>query len=381
MSQMLPVDRLKPHPKNREYFGPLDPETREALKQDIAAHGVLVPLLVTQDLVIISGHERWQIAKELGMSEVPCEVRVVEDDAEAERLLVADNVLRRQLSVMERARLVARLKESWGVRRGINQHSSMGHVGPPKTVDDIAEALGESPRTVKRLARLNDLIPELAALVDAGKLGAVAAEQLAALDPEAQKSLYSALGESLGGMTAQEARELRKRLEAAEAEREAVEEELRAAAERLSRLQAEADRGYAALDALTKRVKDLEAREEEARRAREDLASLRLEIERLQKKKRELGYDVIDYQTALEEAKKGETPNLKFLRCARALAREVNARLADLEALSPCVSFGPGNTMARECLGVAALLRKAAALLESAVSGEGGGEDGAAGTL
>jgi len=44
---------------------------------------------------------------------------------------------------------------------------------------DIADTIGESERTVQRLNKLNDLIPQIQKLVSSKKLSVRAAEQLA----------------------------------------------------------------------------------------------------------------------------------------------------------------------------------------------------------
>src|SRR5699024_4832350 len=52
------------------------------------------------------------------------------------------------------------------------------------TLSEVAETIGETERTTKRLLKLNALIPPLQALVSAGKLGTTAAEQLAYLSED-----------------------------------------------------------------------------------------------------------------------------------------------------------------------------------------------------
>lgn len=78
--QMISVERLRPHPRNGEYFGPLDAETREALKADIAARGIQTPLIVLPDFTILAGHHRWELARELGLTELPVIVRDLPED-------------------------------------------------------------------------------------------------------------------------------------------------------------------------------------------------------------------------------------------------------------------------------------------------------------
>ena len=84
-------------------------------------------------------------------------------------------------------RIAKFLKEYWGVKRGGDRKSKDNNC-TLKTIDDVAEAIGETARNAKVIMKLNDLIPELQSLVSAGKLGTTAAEQLAELK---QKQKYA----------------------------------------------------------------------------------------------------------------------------------------------------------------------------------------------
>lgn len=115
---------------------------------------------------------------------------------EAEYLLVADNEERRQADddPMKKSRRAAFLKEYWGVRKG-GDRKSKGQNGLLifRSINDVAEAIGEDERTTKRLLKLNDLIPEIQTLVFSGKLGTTAAEQLAYLSPGTQANSIKCL--------------------------------------------------------------------------------------------------------------------------------------------------------------------------------------------
>lgn len=104
------------------------------------------------------------------------------------KLHVIQNVERRgqaESDPIKKARIAQFLKEYWGVKNGVNQHRRVGHNGQPsKTTADIAETIGESEKSTRRILKLNDLIPEIQALVSSGKLGTTAAEQYAYISLE-----------------------------------------------------------------------------------------------------------------------------------------------------------------------------------------------------
>src|SRR5436309_2291829 len=62
-----------------QFFQPLSPQEREALKRDIEARGIQVPIEFDNAGVILDGHHRWEIAQELGLPETQIPM-VVRDD-------------------------------------------------------------------------------------------------------------------------------------------------------------------------------------------------------------------------------------------------------------------------------------------------------------
>lgn len=93
----------------KERFQLLPPLSRDeyaALKADIEAHGVQVPVIVDEDGEVIDGHHRMQIAQELG---VPCPTVVREglSDAEKRRMARNLNMQRRQLSTKQKRQIIA----------------------------------------------------------------------------------------------------------------------------------------------------------------------------------------------------------------------------------------------------------------------------------
>ena len=74
MPSFINPQKLRPNPANT-IFDPLPADVYAALKADIAARGLLNPILATSDFTVIAGHHRLQAALELGMDTVPVEVQ------------------------------------------------------------------------------------------------------------------------------------------------------------------------------------------------------------------------------------------------------------------------------------------------------------------
>ncbi|MGH3319488.1 MAG: ParB N-terminal domain-containing protein [Streptosporangiaceae bacterium] len=114
----------------------LTAEEYEALKADIAEHGVRVPVDVDEDGVILDGHHRKAIAAELG---IDCPTRVVAGLTEEEKRhhALAVNIARRQLTREQRRELIAAEIDR----------------DPSQSDRAIARACGCSPSTVGAVRR------------------------------------------------------------------------------------------------------------------------------------------------------------------------------------------------------------------------------------
>ncbi|HYA44631.1 MAG TPA: DNA methyltransferase [Acidimicrobiales bacterium] len=126
----------------------LSPDEFQALKEDIAAHGLRVPIVVdaTSGLVL-DGHHRQRAIDELRCEGIKVadfrDVRAFGDDDERLAFVLAANLFRRHLNRTQRNELVTKLRESgWSLRR-------------------IGETVGVAVGTVhKDLAGVQDRTPE-----------------------------------------------------------------------------------------------------------------------------------------------------------------------------------------------------------------------------
>jgi hypothetical protein len=67
---------VHPSPENDELYRPVDPGDPEIIKlaESIRLHGVMEPLVITQDNYLLSGHRRHAAARLAGLTELPCRV-------------------------------------------------------------------------------------------------------------------------------------------------------------------------------------------------------------------------------------------------------------------------------------------------------------------
>ncbi|MBE3579092.1 MAG: ParB N-terminal domain-containing protein [Caldanaerobacter subterraneus] len=232
--QMINVNLLKEHPRNKEFFDDIQGQAWQDFLESIKTSGIITPLIVTRNedetYTVISGSQRLRAARELGIEEVPCEVRTYKDRDGITREdwilkdLIETNLRQRgkgNLNDLKLARCLMELMRIYGIKRGRPSTSSnstekqdiMSELPSNYFQSYLAELIGVSERQLRRITKLNDLIPEIQQLIDEGKLSTTEAVQLAALDEEVQRKLYYALGEDINKMTAQQIRKIKEESE------------------------------------------------------------------------------------------------------------------------------------------------------------------------
>ena len=66
--EYLPIEQLKPYEKNPRT---ITPEELEKLKRSITTFGLIDPLIIDDNNMIIGGHQRLKAAAELGIANIP----------------------------------------------------------------------------------------------------------------------------------------------------------------------------------------------------------------------------------------------------------------------------------------------------------------------
>lgn len=188
----------------------------ETLCQSIEEHGLLHPITVNSDGHLIAGMRRLEACRTLGFTSLA--VTVVEcDKIRAELLQIDENLIRNELSVLERAEQLARRKEIYeqiypdtkaGVAGGRARHGSGGE--QPSFAADTAEKVGCSERSVQMDDQIGR-IPQTAR--DALRNTSVAHSKtdllkLARLKTEEEQLKYATLFQSKQAHTFEEAKAL-----------------------------------------------------------------------------------------------------------------------------------------------------------------------------
>lgn len=257
-TMLIPVENILENPQNEQYFADCTKDEYQLIKQSIIESGIRDPVKVRKTgdkFILLAGHTRLRIAKELGNTYIKAVIYDGITDEEAEYLLVADNEERRHNDdPIKKAKRDKIILEYFTKKRKSGEDTSFNS-------DKIAAVAGYSNKSeLYRSVKLNNLIPELQEMVSSGRLTPSAADPLARMSQENQRELYTQLGEAaLEGLKLQEVRELKNELEtekriAKEAQDRAV--KLQAEVERLKKDNTEGHK-------LMKRVVDENAKLQE----------------------------------------------------------------------------------------------------------------------
>lgn len=206
MELMNPYD-LKPHPRNGEFFDDMDGQKWKDFLQSVRTSGIIEPIIVTQDLVIVSGHQRVRAAKAIGLLKIAVEVRHYADDDKVLKDLIETNLMQRgigNVNPVKIARCIAELERILGIKHGGDRKSS-GNNFDLKTQADLAEKLEVSQRQLSNYKKLLDLAPELQTAVEEGRISATNARAIFAKLPESeQKKFIEEISGSDGKVSKQE---------------------------------------------------------------------------------------------------------------------------------------------------------------------------------
>ena len=150
-------------------------EALDELANSIRVQGILQPIVVRETghhkYEIIAGERRWRAAKIVGLENVPCLVKNVEDNA-AIAIALIENIQRENLNAMEEAIALQRLLQEFEL-----------------THSEVAKAVGKSRTAVSNLLRLNNLNDDVKLLLEHGDIEMGHARALLGCDADMQSQL------------------------------------------------------------------------------------------------------------------------------------------------------------------------------------------------
>lgn len=176
---------FKDHP-----FGVRDDEEMRAMVESVKDKGVTQPAIVRPredgGYEIVSGHRRQKASELAGFADMPCIVRDLTDE-QAITQMVEDNTNQREnILPSERAKALHMQLEAikkQGARTGNGQRSN----------EVVAERNKMTVKQVQRYIKLNELVPDLAKMVDEKKIAFTPAVEIAFIKPKNQRYIAVAI--------------------------------------------------------------------------------------------------------------------------------------------------------------------------------------------
>jgi ParB family chromosome partitioning protein len=173
----IPIDRIKRNPYQPRKR--VDEEALAQLAESIRQHGVIQPVLVTEQLDgyrLVAGERRLRAAQLAGLQRIPAVVRQLADREQLELALV-ENLQREDLNPMEEAVSFRQLLDEFGF-----------------TQEQLATRLGRARSTVANTLRLLDMREAVRDAVADGRITEGHARALAGLTEAQEAGLLDLIG-------------------------------------------------------------------------------------------------------------------------------------------------------------------------------------------
>lgn len=188
------IDDFPEHP-----FKVIENDEMYNMRDSIIENGVLIPALVRQKpdgrYEMVSGHRRKFASQLANKDTIPCIVRDLSDD-EAIIIMVDSNLQREEILPSEKA-FAYKMKLEALSHQGKRIDLTCDQVGDKldrkKSVQLLAEEVGDSKSQIQRFIRLTELIPELLDLVDEKQIALSPAVELSFLNDEQQYAVLDCI--------------------------------------------------------------------------------------------------------------------------------------------------------------------------------------------
>lgn len=204
--QQININELKPHPRNNEFFDDMTNEKWNEFLESVKLRGIIEPIVITPDKVIVSGHQRVRACKELGIDEINCDIHLYNNEDEILQDLLETNIRQRGDvggSAKKVGKRIKELERLYGIKQGGSGFYGNSHVSNVestnnsetlKTQEQLATQMGMSVDTLRNYKLLSEMIPELSDLVDTGMVTKTTALAIMRnLSDEEQKELIQSL--------------------------------------------------------------------------------------------------------------------------------------------------------------------------------------------
>jgi len=172
----------------------------EELKKSIQEIGLINPITITEDYHLVAGYHRLEACKQLGWKTIPVKIMDA-DELTAQLIEIDENLIRNELTVLERAEILKKRKEIYEAKYPESKQYVAGGKIRQKPASEIisfatdtANKVGFSPRTIQQEIQIANKIPEeVKEKIRDTELADNKTEllKLARLEPEKQKQIVN----------------------------------------------------------------------------------------------------------------------------------------------------------------------------------------------
>lgn len=164
MSEWL-VEKLRPNPRNPR--ANLRDKGFEELVASIRAQGILQPILITKDGMVLAGHRRLEAAKVAELETVPVRILAKHNPDDLVSISLIENLLRTDLAPLEVGQYILQCQEQNGL-----------------SAVEISEISGITTATIYKYLRLMKGPEEIKTALAEDRIGVRAAIELSRQEPE-----------------------------------------------------------------------------------------------------------------------------------------------------------------------------------------------------
>jgi len=158
---------LKVHPEYQKLLPKLPQEEYEALKESIKTEGQHYPIVVNKEGIILDGHNRFEICKELKL-EPRFEIQTFENPLLEKKFVIEANLRRRHLNKFQRAEMGIPLldietelaKQRQRTESNVETRSESNDANRGKATTQVSRKIGLSETTFERAKKIIEKAPE-----------------------------------------------------------------------------------------------------------------------------------------------------------------------------------------------------------------------------
>lgn len=174
-------------------------EEMKAMVSSVRDKGVTQPAIVRPredgGYEIVSGHRRQKASELAGFTDMPCIVRNLTDE-QAITQMVEDNTNQRE-NILPSERAKALKMQLEAIKHQGAREATSGQLDPKdagrRSNEIVAERNKMTVKQVQRYIKLNDLVPDLQKMMDAGQIKFTPAVELAYIKPKSQRYIAVAI--------------------------------------------------------------------------------------------------------------------------------------------------------------------------------------------